>query len=301
MSCSPNTAIFRSSVPLSSLSYAIFGRGKLVFAGTIKAVEDDAYNEINFRAAPEAAPRCRVVIYTIIDGEIIADAVEFEVEGTLSNYVEIFSSRRQTLPGKDVTVNVKTQPNSFIGLMAVEKTVLAYTPGHDITMSDVVSELRSYDSAVDPDFYSWFRVIQPLKGSLFWHTGSSGSENVFRNSGTVLLTNAHVQPGRRKTSVKVRVAHHGENRPLGRPLPSPDDNVLTPDQGPGLVYESSTRPPLAGPYAFSRLPTPVDNLPKIYLQKDLPSTWLFINATTDLDGKASIPVKVLLIGSYRSP
>ena len=69
-------------------------------------------------------------------------------------------------------------------------------------------------------------------------------------SGTVLLTNAHVQPGRRQSSVKVRVAHHGENRPLGRPLPSPDDNVLTPDQGPGLVYESSTRPPLAGKFVF---------------------------------------------------
>jgi len=189
-------------------------------------------------------------------------------------------------------VNVKTQPNSFVGLMAVENSVLAYTPGHDITMSDVVNELRSYDSAVDPEFYQWFRVIRPLKGSLFWHTGSSASENVFTDSGTVLLTNAHVQPGRRRSAGKVTVAHHGENRPLGRPLPNPDDNVSTPDQGPGLVYEASTRPPLAGPYAFSKLPEPVDNLPKLYLQKDLPSTWLFINTTTDLDGKASIPVKV---------
>ena len=61
------------------------------------------------------------------------------MDGTLTNYVEIFSSRSQSYPDKDVTVNIKTQPNSFVGLMAVEKTVLAYTPGHDITMSDVVS------------------------------------------------------------------------------------------------------------------------------------------------------------------
>ena len=80
-------------------------------------------------------------------------------------------------------------------------------------------------------------------------------------------------------------------RPLGRPLPRPDDTVVTPDEGPGVVYETVTRPPLAGPYAFSRLPEPVDNLPKLYLEKDLPDTWLFINTTTDLDGKASIPVK----------
>ena len=107
-------------------------------------------------------------------------------------------------------------------------------------------------------FYFRFRVVRPLKGSLYWHTGSSGSENVFRNSGTVLLTNAHVQPGRRQSAGKVRVAHHGENRPLGRPLPNPDDNVLNPDQGPGLVYESSTRPPLAG--NVTRLSTIVEIL-----------------------------------------
>ena len=58
------------------------------------------------------------------------------------------------------------------------------------------------------------------------------------------MTNAHVQPGRKPPSAgSVRVVHHGENRPLGRPLPSPDDNVLTPDQGPGVVYETVTRPP----------------------------------------------------------
>ncbi len=67
--------------------------------------------------------------------------------------------------------------------------------------------------------------------------------------------------------------------------------MINPDQGPGIVYESVTRPPLAGPYAFSKLPQPVDTFPKFYLPSDLPDTWLFINSTTDLDGKASIPVK----------
>ena len=163
-----------------------------------------------------------------------------------------------------MTVNVKTQPNSFVGLMAVEKvisqnyvynllfqtfilflqSVMSFTPGHDITMNDVVNELREYDSATSPEFYDWFRVIRPLRssGGLFWHSGSSGSENVFSESGTLLMTNAHVQPGRKSsTGSSVRVVHHGENRPLGRPLPSPDANIVKSDQGPGIVYETVTR------------------------------------------------------------
>jgi hypothetical protein len=29
---------------------------------------------------------------------------------------------------------------------------------------------------------------------------------------------------------------------------------------------------------------------QFYLKRDIPETWLFMNTTTDLDGKASIPV-----------
>ena len=92
---------------------------------------------------------------------------------------------------------------------------------------------------------------------------------------------AHLlQRGRAAADGSVVIQHSGENRPIGRPLPNPDAETLNPDKGPGVTYETITRPPLAGPYAFSRLPRPVDNLPKIYLKNDLPATWLFTNTTT---------------------
>ena len=87
------------------------------------------------------------------------------------------------------------------------------------------------------------------------------------------------------------VEYHGDNRPFGRPIPKPGQDSYIVDKGPGIVIETQTRPPLAGPYAFSRLPEPVDNLPKIYLKQDLPNTWLFLNTTTDSEGKSSLPVK----------
>ena len=37
-------------------------------------------------------------VYAIENGEVLADAIDFDVDGTLNNYVEIFSSRSQTLP-----------------------------------------------------------------------------------------------------------------------------------------------------------------------------------------------------------
>lgn len=70
-----------------------------------------------------------------------------------------------------------------------------------------------------------------------------------------------------------------ENRPAHRPIPAPGLPVLKPDLGPAVVYRPATRPPLAGPYAFSRIPTPVWNKPRVFLMHDIASPWLFTNLT----------------------
>ncbi len=269
------------------ITYLIFGRGKLAFGETLRSSR-----EINFRADAEMSPHCRVIVYYVREqtGEVVADALDFEVDGALTNEVEIWASRRKALPKSDLTLNLKAKPNSFVGILAVDRSVRSLNSGHDINKEDVINELRSYDTAAEPSFYPWFRVIQPKEGTLYWYTGASAAREVFRESGTVVMSNGQLQRGR-PSKEEVLVEHHGDNRPLGRPLPSPDAETLNPDQGPGVEYESATRPPLAGPYAFSRLPRPVDNLPKIYLKNDLPPTWLFLNATTDSDGRASIPVE----------
>jgi hypothetical protein len=58
-----------------------------------------------------------------------------------------------------VTVNVKSKPNSFVGLMAVDARVNSLNLGHDINMEEVIDEIRSYDTARDPSFIPWFKVI----------------------------------------------------------------------------------------------------------------------------------------------
>ena len=110
-----------------------------------------------------------------------------------------------------------------------------------------------------------FQLIKPKENSaLSWHTGTVASQQVFEKSGTVILTNAMLQSSPRgRNGAVAGVEYHGDSRPFGRPIPRPDQDTLQSDKGPGVVIETQTRPPLAGPYAFSRLPEPVDNLPKV--------------------------------------
>lgn len=52
------------------------------------------------------------------------------------------------------------------------------------------------------------------------------------------------------------------------------------DIGPAHVLKTNTRPPLAGPYAFSRIPKPYRNRPRVHPMHAIEDTWLFLNFTT---------------------
>lgn len=57
-------------------------------------------------------------------------------------------------------------------------------------------------------------------------------------------------------------------------------STVKPDRGVGISYHTVTRPPLAGPYGFSRIPRPVWDKPKVYLTEEIADTWLFSNSST---------------------
>jgi hypothetical protein len=59
-----------------------------------------------------------------------------------------------------VTINVKSKPNSFVGLMAIDSRVNSLNLGHDIDNEEVVDEIRSYDAVRDPSFIPWFKVLK---------------------------------------------------------------------------------------------------------------------------------------------
>ena len=186
---------------------------------------------------------------------------------------------------------MRSKPNSFIGLLAIDKSVRALKSGHDIGKEDLLDEIRSYDVGQETSFYPWVQTIKSTEGNLYWYTGAAGSKQVYANSGVFILTNGFLTNGQYADATR-QTENTGEDRPIGRPIQAPDASTVKPDQGPGVIYETNTRPPLAGPYAFSRLPRPVDDLPKIYLKNDLPATWLFTNSTTNAEGKGLVTVKV---------
>lgn len=57
-------------------------------------------------------------------------------------------------------------------------------------------------------------------------------------------------------------------------------STIRTDIGPANSFEYKTKPPLAGPYAFSRIPRPVWDHPRIHLKHAIQNTWFFSNASS---------------------
>ena len=97
-----------SSEPLDTFRYEVLGRGNIVWAATVRG-SGETRNEITLQATRDMSPRARIIVsYTRPDGEIVADAMDFEVDGFLSNSLEISLDRKQIFPGNfivELTIN----------------------------------------------------------------------------------------------------------------------------------------------------------------------------------------------------
>ncbi|KAJ9579454.1 hypothetical protein L9F63_024436, partial [Diploptera punctata] len=264
--------------PMKYFNYQVIGRGDVVVANTVQ-VYNKKTHRLRFLATYAMAPTAHVVVYYMReDGEVVADAIDIELDGTLQNFVNINVKPTETNPGGNVEMTVEAKPNSYVGLLGIDQSVLLLKSGNDITKEIVAEELKSYDKGSEAQFWPPMMNFRG-KRSLYWWPGSATARQKYENSGAVILTNGLVH------EYFPQGAGQGfgliaQNRPPFRPIPAPGVPVVKPDLGPPVVYQPATRPPLAGPYAFSRIPTPVWNKPRVFLMHDIASTWLFTNLSS---------------------
>ncbi|KAK9304587.1 hypothetical protein QLX08_004027 [Tetragonisca angustula] len=260
-----------STTPLKYINYEIFGRGDILDAGSI-FVQNKHTTSFKFLATYVMAPTAHIIIYYIgDDGEVIADALDVELEGVLQNFVDIKMTSEEVVPGDNVNFVITSKPNSYVGLLGIDQRSILLKSGNDISYEQVYKELKSYDNTHK----------SPYADSVFdrylWYPGSATAKDVFTESGAVIITNAYVHE-----NFQIQQPGILEGRITGS---SHGASTLRPDLGPPVTHKLATRPPLAGPYAFSRIPPPVWNKPRVFLMHDISNTWLFTNFSAGYEGK----------------
>ncbi|XP_043228015.1 CD109 antigen-like isoform X2 [Amphibalanus amphitrite] len=185
----PVTVRINSTRPVNQYVYEVLGLGQLQFAETMNAGGATTH-QFRFTIRKDMVPRTRVVVYHILpDGEVVADALDFDVMGTFQNTVDIELGANKVEPGQEVDIKIKTRPDSYVCVLGIDQAVTVLKSGNDITQADVYEEMESYDSGRRPDGLPY---LERQKRSLFFWPGTSTASQVFEDSGVVMLTNAYV-------------------------------------------------------------------------------------------------------------
>ena len=111
------TIEINSTAPLESYVYEIMGRGNLVQARTVQVGGKNSHT-LTFQVTPAMAPSARIVVYYVRpDGEVVADALNFEVEGTFQNFVRITGIRKFNPIKVDVMLNFLKLKNESMDVL----------------------------------------------------------------------------------------------------------------------------------------------------------------------------------------
>ncbi|XP_076646328.1 thioester-containing protein 1 allele R1 isoform X2 [Halictus rubicundus] len=175
-----------STIPLKYINYEIFGRGDILDAGSIY-VQNKLTTTFKFLATYVMAPTAHIIVYYVgTDGEVIADALDVELEGVLQNFVDINLAPDEVGPGENVNLIITSKPNSYVGLLGVDQRSILLKSGNDISREQVYKELKSYDMVQDSPY------ADSVLDRYLWSRGSATANDVFSESGAIIMTNGYV-------------------------------------------------------------------------------------------------------------
>ncbi|XP_071088366.1 CD109 antigen-like isoform X1 [Haliotis cracherodii] len=276
---------------ISELVYQVMSRGSIVDTGYINKANLASFS---IPVTSKMAPNARIIVYYVRkDGEIVTDSVSFDVDGAFENKVSISMDKTTAQPGDSVNVQVTADPQSLVNLLAVDQSVLLLKSGNDITQSEVISELKSYDTIKSVGGGGFGgpiplgavarrkRMVLPWGG--WWgfptYYGGSDANQIFKNSGVAVMTDALVY--------KYVKPYFPVMRPMFMARRQFAPMAMSAQSSPGIMAKSST---------ISRSAPKLAEVERTRV--NFPETWMWTNTTIGLPqmatGSTSVNSEVLV-------
>ncbi|XP_055376025.1 CD109 antigen isoform X4 [Condylostylus longicornis] len=246
-----------SNKPIPYFNYHIVGRGNILKSEHVQLPENTKEHTIKFTPTFEMIPNANVMVYFVSEGNLNFEETNINFENELENQVDI-TVPEQAKPGEDVSIKVNTSPDSYVGLLGVDQSVLLLKSGNDIAKSDVFSELTRYGTTTP-----WIRGWGRYPG---------------QQSGLVTLTNSAYPFDERPKFLMLRGGRPG--------IPGPYGPV-------GVAYSASSAVDYAvGASSFSVRTFMSGPTPKpVVVRKEFPETWVFTENVKSIDNNGEIVLK----------
>lgn len=148
-----------SHYPFPTFTYQIVARGKILESNTIVTAFDlndtEYIHRFKFLPTFDHAPRVHVVIYYVKDERIVSTNVGVDLYDDFKNFIELETVPEVTEPGQTVDLTVRSNPNSFIGLLGVDKSVMILRGGNDLAHDEIWNELEMFHGQIKARIYEY--------------------------------------------------------------------------------------------------------------------------------------------------
>lgn len=143
----------------ASYTYVIVGRGRILEMKTVKPSFDantaEYKHRFSFLPTFDYAPAATVIVYCIRDQNIVSTNVHVDLKDDFKNFIDMDVTSETAKPGQIVDINIKSNPNSFIGVLGMDKSVLLLRSGNDFSHDEVWNALTSFDWQVKRRSYDY--------------------------------------------------------------------------------------------------------------------------------------------------
>lgn len=129
--------------PIEMLHYLVISHGRIRVANTVR-VPRRKYHVIKFPATIDLVPSGHFVAYYFKDGRLVSQRKKIELKDNSANFIRMKLSSEQLRAGDNVTIDVQTNPKSYVGLLAIDQSVLLLKSGNDLSRNNIVEELNNY-------------------------------------------------------------------------------------------------------------------------------------------------------------
>ncbi|XP_070070803.1 thioester-containing protein 1 allele S1 isoform X2 [Drosophila takahashii] len=237
-----------STEDLPYFVYTIVARGNILLSEYVDVPEGLQSYTVKFTPTFGMVPKATIYIHYVVNDDLHFEEKTIDFEKEFVNSIDI-SAPAGAKPSEEVKLRVKTDADSFVGLLGVDQSVLLLKSGNDLSQDEIFNSLNKYQTST------------PYQRGYGRYPGQT--------SGLVTLTNANYpySTGRRMDYLYRRGGGGGRiafrmgapgmamnNVEDARGFPAIEDMILLPNR----VRSRPTSPPPA-------------------IRKEFPETWIFAN------------------------
>lgn len=282
----------------ADFSYMIMSRTKIIAFGQSPVdLTNSLQGEftINVKITPDHVPFVDVVVYYMLDKEVVPSTIHLNTENCFSNQVSLEFSEKRAKPGSTVNLDITSAPRSMCAVRLFDSSLLLLQQDDPLTPASVYSSLQ-YNS-LNGYYIEGYNVAPPdppcinsdkqvlIDGLYYSPVGFPNEEDSIQQLsrvGMLFITNTTLS----KPTLCAQPSIFGEPSFFGRPSSSFSSGLNGNIPESSLSFASSS----AGATVVVGLSQPSVEIQSV--RTSFPEVWFFNQTYTSESGSLSLPLEV---------